>query len=214
MLIVSPEFKCSNEMLTITAMLSGEYSLLVPTIILLICDAVPNVWVRPNNQRREADQAKAHFTVPDGDHLTLLNVYNNYALCKDCLPKLLSCHLNFSLDKHEKNWARDNYLSARALLQADNVRTQLQRTMEKFEIDLVSLQDEKKMYQSIRRALVCGFFMQVAHKEGEKGSYLTVKDNQVSGICQRIELAAHGGFQGRRPAPFLRSRHSARMGHF
>jgi len=27
--------------------------------------------------------------------------------------------------------------------------------------------------------LVCGFFMQVAHKEGEKGNYLTVKDNQV-----------------------------------
>jgi len=27
--------------------------------------------------------------------------------------------------------------------------------------------------------LTCGFFMQVAHKEGERGSYLTVKDNQV-----------------------------------
>jgi len=26
---------------------------------------------------------------------------------------------------------------------------------------------------------VCGYFMQIAHKEGEKGSYLTVKDNQV-----------------------------------
>ena len=35
------------------------------------------------------------------------------------------------------------------------------------------------MYLNIRQALVCGFFMQVAHKEGEKGSYLTIKDNQV-----------------------------------
>jgi hypothetical protein len=31
----------------------------------------------------------------------------------------------------------------------------------------------------VRMALVCGFFMQVAHKEGDKGNYLTVKDNQV-----------------------------------
>jgi pre-mRNA-splicing factor ATP-dependent RNA helicase DHX15/PRP43 len=41
---------------------------------------VPNVWVRPNNQRREADTAKALLTVPDGDHLTMLNVYNQYSL--------------------------------------------------------------------------------------------------------------------------------------
>ena len=44
--------------------------------------AVPNVWIRPNNQRREADAAKALLTVPDGDHLTLLNVYNNYVQSK------------------------------------------------------------------------------------------------------------------------------------
>ena len=51
--------------------------------------------------------------------------------------------------------------------------------MERFEIDLISTQNERKLYQDIRKVLVCGFFMQVAHKEGEKGGYLTVKDNQV-----------------------------------
>ncbi|KAF5378123.1 hypothetical protein D9615_007544 [Tricholomella constricta] len=145
MLIVSPEFKCSNEMLTITSMMS-----------------VPNVWIRPNNQRREADAAKQLLTVPDGDHLTLLNVYNQY-------------HNN----RHDKNWTWSHYLSQRALMQADNVRAQLQRTMEKFDVELVSLSDERKLYVNIRQALVCGFFMQIAHKEGEKGNYLTVKDNQV-----------------------------------
>ncbi|KAG1722881.1 P-loop containing nucleoside triphosphate hydrolase protein [Suillus paluster] len=144
MLIVSPEFKCSNEILTITAMLS-----------------VPNVWLRPNNQRKEADAAKALLTVPDGDHLTLLNVYNNY-----------------TQNQYDKNWTWNNYLSARALMQADNVREQLKRTMERFEVELVSVQDQK-MYMAIRQALCCGFFMQVAHKEGEKGNYMTVKDNQV-----------------------------------
>lgn len=62
-MISSPEFKCSNEILTITAMLS-----------------VPNIWIRPNNQRREADAAKEMFTVPESDHLTLLNVHNQYII--------------------------------------------------------------------------------------------------------------------------------------
>ena len=52
--------------------------------------------------------------------------------------------------------------------------------MERSEIELVSLDDQKKLYESIRKALVCGFFTQVAHKESERGTYLTVKDNQVS----------------------------------
>ncbi|KAF8636122.1 hypothetical protein AX17_003777 [Amanita inopinata Kibby_2008] len=148
MLISSPEFKCSNEILTITAMLS-----------------VPNVWLRPNNMRREADAAKARLSVPEGDHLTLLNVYNQYMQ-----------------NTYNKNWAWQNYLSQRSLIQAENVRNQLQRVMERFEIESISLSDEKKLYQNIRKTLVCGFFMQVAHKEGEKGSYITVKDNQVVGL--------------------------------
>jgi hypothetical protein len=55
--------------------------------------------------------------------------------------------------------------------------------MEKFDLELVSTAWEDKNYwNNIRQALTCGFFMQVAHKEGERGSYLTVKDNQVSQV--------------------------------
>ncbi|EUC56884.1 Pre-mRNA-splicing factor ATP-dependent RNA helicase prp43 [Rhizoctonia solani AG-3 Rhs1AP] len=147
MLIVSPEFRCSNEILTIVAMLS-----------------VPNVWLRPNNQRKEADAAKQLLTVPDGDHLTLLNVYNNYFNNKD-----------------DKNWCWSNYLSQRALQQAENVRNQLERSMERFDLDLVGTSDQRKLYIQIRQALICGFFMQVAHK-GEKNTYVTVKDHQVVGL--------------------------------
>jgi pre-mRNA-splicing factor ATP-dependent RNA helicase DHX15/PRP43 len=83
-------------------------------------------------------------------------------------------------DKDDKNWAWTNYISSRALQQAENVRGQLQRTMERFEIELITLDNPKKLFENIRKALVAGFFMQVAHKEGERGNYLTVKDNQVS----------------------------------
>lgn len=39
----------------------------------------------------------------------------------------------------EPNWCWNNYLSHRALLQADNVRNQLKRTMEKFDLSVSSL---------------------------------------------------------------------------
>ena len=146
MLIVSPEMRCSNELLSLTAMLS-----------------IPNVFLRPVNARKEADQAKAQFVHPEGDHLTLLNVYHAY-----------------KSNEHDRNWAYNNFLSQRALQQADNVRTQLKRSMEKHDLDLVSTPfEDKSYYLNIRKALSSGFFMQVAHKEGEKGNYLTIKDNQV-----------------------------------
>ncbi|KAI0791356.1 pre-mRNA-splicing factor ATP-dependent RNA helicase PRP43 [Abortiporus biennis] len=142
MLIVSPKFNCSNEILTIIAMLS-----------------VPNIWNRPIFMRREADSAKHSLEVPEGDHLTLLNVYNCYVQ-----------------NMHNKRWAWDNFLSQRSLLQANNVRAQLKRYMEKFDIGLISTRDEIQLYVNIRQALVCGFFMQVAHKDAEKNAYVIVKD--------------------------------------
>ncbi|KAG2342230.1 P-loop containing nucleoside triphosphate hydrolase protein [Suillus weaverae] len=145
MLIVSPEFKCSNEILTITAMLS-----------------VPNVWLRPSNKREEADAAKAMLTVPGGDHLILLNVYNEYIQ-----------------NRHDKDWTRIYFLSAPALLQAVNVREQLERLMMQFEVDLATVQDQSDMSPAIQQALCCGFFMQVAHKVGGKRNYMTLNNQPV-----------------------------------
>lgn len=49
--------------------------------------------------------------------------------------------------------------------------------------DLVSTNfEDKSYYDNIRRALTCGFFMHVAHREGDKNGYTTVKDNQVVGL--------------------------------
>jgi pre-mRNA-splicing factor ATP-dependent RNA helicase DHX15/PRP43 len=53
--------------------------------------------------------------------------------------------------------------------------------MERLDIAVITkvYNNPSKQYINIRKALICGFFMQVAHKEGEKNMYLTVKDNQV-----------------------------------
>ncbi|OSD03387.1 hypothetical protein PYCCODRAFT_1466778 [Trametes coccinea BRFM310] len=52
--------------------------------------------------------------------------------------------------------------------------------MERFDLPIVTkiYNSPTRQYDSIRKALICGFFTQVAHKEGHKGTYVTVKDHQ------------------------------------
>ncbi|GAA5817209.1 hypothetical protein MFLAVUS_010752 [Mucor flavus] len=145
MLIESPKYNCSNEILSIAALLS-----------------VPQIFTRPNNARKAADEAKAQFAHADGDHLTLLNAYHAY-----------------KTNNEDQNWCFDNFMNHRSLKSADNVRNQLRRTMEKYDLNLVSTDFEhRSYYTNIRRAIVAGYFMQVAHLE-RSGHYLTVKDNQI-----------------------------------
>nr|XP_046273668.1 pre-mRNA-splicing factor ATP-dependent RNA helicase DHX15-like [Scatophagus argus] len=64
-------------------------------------------------------------------------------------------------------------------MSADNVRQQLSRIMDRFNLPRRSTEfTSRDYYINIRRALCTGFFMQVAHLE-RTGHYLTVKDNQV-----------------------------------
>uniref|UniRef100_A0A669F333 RNA helicase n=1 Tax=Oreochromis niloticus TaxID=8128 RepID=A0A669F333_ORENI len=145
MVIASCEFNCSNEVLSITAMLS-----------------VPQCFVRPTEAKKVADEAKMRFAHIDGDHLTLLNVYHA-----------------FKQNHESTQWCYDNFVNYRSLMSADNVRQQLSRIMDRFSLPRRSTEfSSRDYYINIRRALVTGFFMQVAHLE-RTGHYLTVKDNQV-----------------------------------
>ncbi|KAH8372598.1 hypothetical protein KR009_000586, partial [Drosophila setifemur] len=144
MLIASCQHNCSNEILSITAMLS-----------------VPQCFVRPNEAKKAADEAKMRFAHIDGDHLTLLNVYHA-----------------FKQSSEDPNWCYENFINFRSLKSADNVRQQLARIMERFNLRRTSTEfTSKDYYVNIRKALVQGFFMQVAHLE-RTGHYLTIKDNQ------------------------------------
>uniref|UniRef100_A0A8C1QEJ2 RNA helicase n=1 Tax=Cyprinus carpio TaxID=7962 RepID=A0A8C1QEJ2_CYPCA len=145
MVIASCDFNCSNEILSITAMLS-----------------VPQCFVRPTEAKKAADESKMRFAHIDGDHLTLLNVYHAFK------------------QNHESvQWCYDNFVNYRSLMSADNVRQQLSRIMDRFNLPRRSTEfTSRDYYINIRRALVTGFFMQVAHLE-RTGHYLTVKDNQV-----------------------------------
>ncbi|CAK9824607.1 ATP-dependent RNA helicase DHX15 homolog [Anthophora retusa] len=145
MLISSRDHNCSNEILSITAMLS-----------------VPQCFVRPNESKKAADDAKMRFAHIDGDHLTLLNVYHA-----------------FKQSFEDPQWCYDNFVNYRSLKSGDNVRQQLSRIMDRFCLKRTSTDfTSKDYYINIRKALVDGFFMQVAHLE-RTGHYLTIKDNQI-----------------------------------
>lgn len=145
MLITSCEYNCSNEALSITAMLS-----------------VPQCFVRPNEAKKAADESKMRFAHIDGDHLTLLNVYHA-----------------FKQNHEDTQWCYDNFVNYRSMKSADNVRQQLSRIMDRFNLRRTSTEfTSKDYYINIRKTLVAGFFMQVAHLE-RTGHYLTIKDNQV-----------------------------------
>ncbi|CAH2002803.1 unnamed protein product [Acanthoscelides obtectus] len=61
MLIVSCEMGCTAEILIVVSMLS-----------------VPSVFYRPKGREEEADGIREKFQVPESDHLTYLNVYNQW----------------------------------------------------------------------------------------------------------------------------------------
>ena len=149
MLIGSSEFQCSQEILTIVAMLS-----------------VPNVFIRPSKDKKRSDDSKNIFAHPDGDHITLLNVYHGFKSDE-----------TYEYGIHK--WCRDHYLNYRSLSAADNISNQLERLMNRHSLELnTSDYESSRYFDNIRKALASGFFMQVAKKRSGGKGYITVKDNQ------------------------------------
>lgn len=152
LILVSPEYRCSAEIVTIVAMLS-----------------VPQVFLRPREHAKAADEAKAQFTHSESDHLTLLQVFNEYDMVAE---------------KDRKNWCWENFISERAMISATNVRNQLMGIMKRLDLPLISSDikgDGSFAGTDIRKALTAGMFMQVAYRQ-RSGEYLTVKDNQLVSI--------------------------------
>jgi pre-mRNA-splicing factor ATP-dependent RNA helicase DHX15/PRP43 len=106
----------------------------------------------------------------------------------------------------DTQWCYDNFVNYRSLKSADNVRQQLSRIMDRFNLKRTSTEfTSKDYYVNIRKALVSGFFMQASVKEDilfsmkkcfaflklnvgallqvahleRTGHYLTIKDNQI-----------------------------------
>ena len=141
MLLEADKYDCSEEIVTIAAMMQ-----------------IQNVFITPPRQKIEAQRAKRRFSVEEGDHLTLLNVYNAFIT-------------------YQKNsrWCHENFLNYKGLLRATEIRGQLCRLMKKFGVELVQCQEDIK---AVQRCIVAGFFANAAHLH-YTGVYRTVKDDHT-----------------------------------
>eukprot|EP00731_Ephydatia_muelleri_P026528 Em0018g628a len=151
MLIASETYSCSEEILTITAMLSINNA----------------IFYRPKDRLVFADNARANFFRPGGDHLTLLNVYNEWVQTD-----------------YSTQWCFDNFIQHRSMKRARDIRDQLEGLMERVEIDVKSnILDSV----AIRKAVTAGYFYHtVSLSKG--GVYKTVKHQQTVHIHPQSSL--------------------------
>ena len=72
-------------------------------------------------------------------------------------------YYDLSTGQEDPQWCYDNFVNFRSLKSADNVRQQLARIMDRFSLRRSSTDfSSRDYYLNIRKALVCGFFMQVS----------------------------------------------------
>jgi len=138
MLLLSVDLGCSDEILTITALLS-----------------VDNPFYRPRDKQGQADMKKSKFHQAEGDHLTLLAVYKAWEASKFSNP-----------------WCFENFIQARSMKRAQDVRKQLVTIMDRYKLDILS---SGKNYKKICMAITAGFFTNAAKKHPQEG-YLTLVD--------------------------------------
>lgn len=141
-LIASVDLGCSDEMLSIVAMLS-----------------VQTVFYRPKEKQQQADQKKSKFHDQHGDHLTLLNVYNGWKNSKFSNP-----------------WCYENFIQARSMRRAQDVRQQLLTIMERYKHKIVSC---GRNTIKVRQALCSGFFRNSARKDPHEGYKTLIEGTPV-----------------------------------
>lgn len=142
-LIMSIDLGCSDEMLSIVAMIS----------------AVQTVFHRPKDKQQQADQKKAKFHDPAGDHLTLLNVYQGWKRAGSTDP-----------------WCFENFIQPKSMRRAEDVRKQLVQILERHKLKILSCGRDTTR---VRQALCSGFFRNSARKDPTEGYKTLVEGTPV-----------------------------------
>ncbi|KAK3721330.1 DEAH-box ATP-dependent RNA helicase prp22 [Vermiconidia calcicola] len=142
-LIASVDLGCADEMLSIVAMIS----------------AVQSVFHRPKDKQQQADQKRARFNDPAGDHLTLLNVYNGWRGAG-----------------RVDAWCFEYFIQPRNMRRAEDVRKQLVQILERHKLRIISCGRDTLR---VRQALCAGFFRNSARKDPQEGYKTLVEGTPV-----------------------------------
>ena len=151
-LLGADSFGCLNEMLSIAAMVSLQ----------------GGVWLTSQGSKKEQQLTRHKFAAEQGDHLTLLNVYQAFT----------------TTGKRDAKWCAKNYINHKSMTRAVSIRKQLQRYLERlgiYENHSVSTgaSDQRiNVAEMICRCLTTGFFAHAAKMQPD-GTFKTVNGQTV-----------------------------------
>lgn len=154
-LLSAATFDCLSEILSIAAMTSLQGA----------------VWFSHEGEKKAQESTRRKFAAEEGDHLTLLNVYQAFV----------------TKGKKEAKWCRDNYLNFKSMSRSVSIRNQLKKYLERFGINVdESLGRDSAVLRAggvdkaekIRRCLTSGFFAHAARMQPD-GSFRTVDGGTV-----------------------------------
>ncbi|KAG5437054.1 hypothetical protein PCANB_001175 [Pneumocystis canis] len=143
MLLMSSKFNCGEQILTIAAMIS-----------------VQNVFL-PQEDKKSFEAIRRKFSVEEGDHITLMNIFHTF------------------ITKGEKSlkWCNEHFLNFKALSRAISIRIQLRRYLERFKIPIKSA-DPENGTDNIRKCLISGYFSHAAKMQPD-GTFRLVKGDAI-----------------------------------
>lgn len=158
-LIASGPLGCSDEVITVISML-GEMG---------------NLFYRPRGKKEEADFAHNSLSQPQGDHFTLIEVWNQW-----------------SASSFSYQWCRDHYVQYRTMKRARDVRKQLYRLCERAGILSDTQSDDPN---AIQKALLMGYFAYTARLSKSGDFYIT------QGTKQSVWIHPSSALHSRKPLP-------------
>eukprot|EP01138_Halocafeteria_seosinensis_P003868 gb/GECG01003954.1/.p1 GENE.gb/GECG01003954.1/~~gb/GECG01003954.1/.p1 ORF type:complete len:1203 (+),score=267.05 gb/GECG01003954.1/:1-3609(+) len=150
------EFPC-DPMISKMIIASASYECVDEAItIAAMLDVSNSVYYRPKENAVHADNARLAFARgAPGDHVALMKVFNQW---KDA--------------GKSDQWCYENFVQAKSLKRAEDIREQLAGLCERVEIPITSNANDM---DSIAKAITAGFFFHTA-KLQKSGSYRTIKN--------------------------------------
>ncbi|XP_049407759.1 pre-mRNA-splicing factor ATP-dependent RNA helicase DEAH10 [Solanum stenotomum] len=123
----------------------------------------------------QSRNALKSFASPEGDHLTLLNVYR---AADEFFQKNKMVHSEEKAEKNLRKWCKDNYINSRSLKHARDIHSQIVRNVEQMGLRVTSCEDDTLL---LRRCLAASFFLKAAMKQPD-GAYRVT----LSGLIVQI----------------------------
>jgi len=149
-LLSAPSFGCLSEILTIAAMTSLGGS----------------IWVQYDGEKKRSESAKRKFATEEGDHLSLLNVYQAFV----------------TKGRKEARFCHENLINFKTMSRAVSIRAQLKRYLERFGIvvdeSLAAPSAPTSRAEQIQRCLTAGYFAHAARMQAD-GTFRNVSGTTV-----------------------------------